>query len=167
MDEDCYPSAARVHTPPPSYLPLGPTLVQTQFQHQYLLPLCVPLRPSGADPEVAIGISAPLMSAPTPVSPAAILGAPSERSKALEGAAQILIKEVVENSVWRECWQASLAAAQGNCRSSGEIWMSDVRSASQLLKAVHGTGPPLTIDKTLDLGIFFFLVLELLFTTYC
>ncbi|KAI0092476.1 mediator complex subunit 13 C-terminal-domain-containing protein [Irpex rosettiformis] len=148
MDEDRSRSVSRAHTPPPSYLPLGPTLVQTQFQQQHLLPLCMPLRPPDTEPEVAIGMAGPLMSAPTPVSPAAILGAPSERSKALEGAAQILIKEVVENSVWGQCWLGSLLAAQGSCQNNSEIWMSDVRCASQLLEVVLEAGSSLTLERT-------------------
>ncbi|KAI0699800.1 mediator complex subunit 13 C-terminal-domain-containing protein [Cytidiella melzeri] len=148
MDEDWSRPVSRARTPPPSYLPLGPTLIQTQFQHSLLLPLCMPLRPPGTGPEVATGTTAPLISAPTPVSPAAILGAPSERSKALEGAAQILIKEVVENSVWGDCWRASLLAMQGSGKSSSDIWMSDVQGASQLLGVVADLEAQLTVGKT-------------------
>lgn len=144
-------SVSRAHTPPPAFLPAGPTLIQTQFHHGLLLPMSVPLRHSDTDVDVTMGISAPL-SAPTPVSPAAILGAPSERSKALEGAAQVLIREVVENRLWGECWRASVVAALGSTKHMGDIWTGDIRAAGRLIASVEGTQSSLDIGRTFVSG---------------
>ncbi|KDR74530.1 hypothetical protein GALMADRAFT_141557 [Galerina marginata CBS 339.88] len=119
------PMLSRPTTPPPSYLPLGPTLLHTQFQHAQLLPLSIPLRPPGAAVALEMGLAPvhlhphshmqmqPMLSVPTPVSPAATMGAASERSRSLEAAAFAVAAEVVENAVWAETWRAANAAGGG------------------------------------------------------
>lgn len=98
---------SRTTTPPPTYLPLGPTLLHMQFSHPYLLPLSRPLRPpDAAVAPMTIPIPVPT-SVPTPVSPAAALGASSEKSKSLEAAGSMIAREVVESSVFAEAWRAS------------------------------------------------------------
>ncbi|KAI0346942.1 hypothetical protein BDW22DRAFT_476714 [Trametopsis cervina] len=149
-DEDRSRSVSLAHTPPPSFLPLGPDLIHTQFHHELLLPLSVPLRPPDTDPEVAIGTATLPMSAPTPVSPAAALGAPSERSKALEGAAQVLIREIVENAMWGDCWRASLLAMQGTNKNGNDVWMPDIRGANHLLDMIPGVESSLTVGRAFD-----------------
>jgi len=42
----------RPFTPLPSYLPAGPALLHTRFQHSLLLEHCTPLRPSPAAPSL-------------------------------------------------------------------------------------------------------------------
>ncbi|THG99552.1 hypothetical protein EW026_g2824 [Hermanssonia centrifuga] len=137
-------SVSRPHTPPPAYLPLGPTLVQTQFCHQFLLPLSIPLRPPG------VGIQNPAaaapMSVPTPVSPAAVLGAMSEKSKALEDAAQILVKEVVENCIWAKVWRANAVAAQGATNPPSKLWQVDVKGVHKLL-SLSGIPSSLSLEE--------------------
>ena len=71
---------------------------------------------------------------PTPVSPAAILGAASEKSKSLEAAAQILIKEVVENPVWAEAWRANASLSQTPPVLPARVWQADVRYINQFIK---------------------------------
>ncbi|KAF9458006.1 mediator complex subunit 13 C-terminal-domain-containing protein [Collybia nuda] len=140
------PVVSRPSTPPPVYLPLGPTLLQTQFQHSYLLPLSVPLRPPGAAVAATNIIPmAPLTSVPTPVSPAATMGAATEKSKSLEAAAFTVATEVVENSLWADAW----------CTTPGprvltEVWPADVKAIDTILKAVPGLEGPLDIGTLFD-----------------
>ncbi|KAL1747757.1 mediator complex subunit 13 C-terminal-domain-containing protein [Schizophyllum fasciatum] len=94
-------SRAPSEAPPiPSYLPLGPTLPRTHFKHSLLLPLSAP------SPSVDSGGAhhASAACAPTPVSPAALVGASAERSKSLEATAQLVAREAAENGVWAEMW---------------------------------------------------------------
>jgi mediator of RNA polymerase II transcription subunit 13 len=141
-DEDSYeesPIVSRPSTPTPAYLPLGPTLLSTHFEHSQLLPLCTPLRPPGAAvAPTNITVSAPAASVPTPVSPAA---AASDQSKSLEAAALTLATEVVENPPWADAWRASSIGA----RQPPEVWPADVRAISQLFEAVPGLESPLDI----------------------
>jgi len=113
---------SRSNTPPPLYLPLGPTLLHTQFQHAHLLPLSKPLRPPGSaigtGAIVGVGSSSSglhgagtggniVVNVPTPVSPAAGLGLTAEKRRALEVVVNVLAKEAVENVVWRDMWVAN------------------------------------------------------------
>ena len=133
-DDDTAPAviAPRPSTPPPSYLPLGPTLLRTHFHHAHLLPLCTPLRPPGMAVNNTPGNVAP-MSVPTPVSPAAVLGAASEKSKSLEAAAQVLVKEVVENPVWSDAWRANASLSLTPPVLPGKIWQADARHIKEML----------------------------------
>ncbi|KAI0676690.1 mediator complex subunit 13 C-terminal-domain-containing protein [Trametes maxima] len=131
-EEETTASVPRPSTPPPSYLPLGPTLLQTQFHHAHLLPLCVPLRPPGTAAASPPGNAHPI-SVPTPVSPAAVLGAASEKSKSLEAAAQILIKEVVENPIWSDAWRANASLSLNPPVRPVKLWQADARYIGNLL----------------------------------
>jgi len=135
------PMLSRPATPPPSYLPLGPTLLQTEFQHSHLLPLSVPLRPPGASIAPINPPNPATASVPTPVSPAATMGAANERSKSLEAAAFALAAEVVENPVWAETWHTVNfpSSATGAITTTGmttEVWGADVRAVAKLLAEV-------------------------------
>lgn len=159
-DDPETPLRSRPTTPPPSYLPLGPTLLQTQFQHAYLLPLSVPLRPPGAavaPVNLAAGGNAhgggAMPSVPTPVSPAATMGAATERSKSLEMAAAAVAAEVVENPVWAQTWRASSVGA----KSASSVWSADYKVVAQLLKSVPGLEAPVDIMDLFDLGMFSYL----------
>ncbi|KAF7799121.1 hypothetical protein EIP86_010351 [Pleurotus ostreatoroseus] len=133
--------AARAHTPPPSYLPIGPSLIATHFSHTYLLPICSPLRPPGVVTSGPIGP----MSVPTPVSPAAILGDSSAKSKSLEDSVQILVKELVENSVWELSWRASALISYTAKKAASGLWQLDVQHVHQLLYSLG------SLDTTMDL----------------
>ena len=124
--------APRPSTPPPSYLPIGPSLVKTHFCHSHLLPLCAPLRPPGMAVNPVTGIAPPI-SVPTPVSPAAILGAASEKSKSLEAAAQVLVKEVIENPVWQEAWRANASLSSTPPVLPAQVWQADARYINNLV----------------------------------
>lgn len=138
------PVVSRPITPPPSYLPLGPTLVHTHFQHSHLLPLSSPLRPPGAAvaPTNIVAVVGPT-SVPTPVSPAATLGAASEKSKSLEAAAFMVAQEVVENSVWAQAWRANGTGT----RKPTDVWLADIKAVAQLLEAVPTMEGPLDLDS--------------------
>lgn len=140
-EEDSVPNAPRPVTPPPSYLPLGPTLLQTYFQHRHLLPLSMPLRLPGSVVNNSSNLPAPI-SVPTPVSPAAILGAASEKTKSLEAAAQILVREIVENRVWADAWRVNSTAASVSTKPPAEVRQFDAMSVLSLLRKLpteHGT----------------------------
>lgn len=120
--EEKTPATSRPNTPPPSYLPLGPTLLHTQFNHTHLLPLSKPLRSPGSTigngGGVGVGSSGGgvhgggaggniVANVPTPVSPAAGLGLTVEKWRVLEVVVNVLAKEAVENVVWRDTWIAN------------------------------------------------------------
>lgn len=83
-DEEILPGT-RPSTPTPSYLPLGPTLLHTYFNHSELLSSSLPLKMPGStvSPPAHLTAGSGPMSVPTPVSPAAVLGAVSKKSKSL------------------------------------------------------------------------------------
>ncbi|KAJ7133708.1 mediator complex subunit 13 C-terminal-domain-containing protein [Mycena crocata] len=148
------PLVSRPSTPPPAYLPLGPTLLHTQFQHSYLLPLSTPLRPPGAAvaPTNITTLTVASASVPTPVSPAATLGAASEKSKSLEAAAFAVGKEVVENSVWAEAWRTTVVSVgpkQGAARDA--VWPADVKAVAQLLQLLPDVEGPLDMATLFEL----------------
>ena len=143
------PLMSRPTTPAPAYLPLGPTLLHTQFQHSQLLPLSTSLRPPGAAvaPINLIATNPPL-SVPTPVSPAATMGQASEKSKSLEAAAFAVAAEVVENPIWAETWRANIVGA----KPTPAVWSTDIMAVSQLLKAVPSLEAPVDIISLFGLG---------------
>lgn len=144
------PNVSRPSTPPPLYLPLGPTLLHTQFQHSELLPISTPLRPPGAAVAPTNIITASLIaSVPTPVSPAAALGATSEKSKSLEAAAFTVATEVIENPPWAEAWRASTLT--GSKRPT-EVRPTDVKTIAQLLGAIPGLEGPLDVGTLFGVG---------------
>jgi len=151
-DEDIEsPMLSRPTTPPPAYLPLGPTLLHTQFQHAHLLPLSTPLRPPGAA-VAPINLSHPAAhpppSVPTPVSPAATMGAANEKSKSLETAAFAIAAEVVENPVWGETWRASAVGA----KPTPELWSADYKAVADLLGGVQGLESRVSMEDFFELG---------------
>ena len=138
----------RPFTPLPSYFPVGPALLHTQFQHHLLLAQSTPLRPSRAAPSPSGQTpGAAPVSVPTPVSPAALLGAASEKSKSLEAAAQILAKEVVESAVWNDGWHANAVDCWAEHRSTTEVWQADVRYVAKALGTLPGLGGPLDLQS--------------------
>ncbi|KAJ6497407.1 mediator complex subunit 13 C-terminal-domain-containing protein [Mycena sanguinolenta] len=154
MEEDS-PLVSRPSTPPPPYLPLGPTLLHTHFQHSYLLPLSTPLRPPGAAvaPTNITTLTVASASVPTPVSPAATLGAASEKSRSLEAAAFAVGKEVVENSVWAEAWRTTAMISMGSKQTASRdaVWPADVKTVAQLLALVPDLQGPLDMETLFDL----------------
>lgn len=156
-DEETLPGT-RPSTPAPSYLPLGPTLLHTYFNHSELLSLSSPLKTPGtvASPPPHLTAGAGPMSVPTPVSPAAVLGAASEKSKSLEAAAGILAKEVVESSVWDAAWRSN-AVDQGRVQSnesSGytvasppQVWQSDIKRVLAAFRSIPNLEAPLDLKS--------------------
>jgi mediator of RNA polymerase II transcription subunit 13, fungi type len=146
-------SESRPYTPPLSYLPLGPSLLRTNFHHRFLLPLSVALRPpSVAATQGNIGVATGPMSVPTPVSPDATLHAASERSRTLETAAHFLVKEIVENPAWADAWLAHSAAKRGTPSYVTRIWQADVRQTHRMLSAVSGIRPSVKLEEIFDSG---------------
>ncbi|KAK7057786.1 mediator of RNA polymerase II transcription subunit 13 [Favolaschia claudopus] len=155
MEEDS-PLVSRPSTPPPAYLPLGPTLLHTHFQHSHLLPLSTPLRPPGAAvaPTNITTMTVASASVPTPVSPAATLGAASEKSKSLEAAAFAVGKEVVENCVWAEVWRTNVVNLGAKAIASQDaVWPTDVKTAAQLLGRVPDVQGPLDVETLFGLEV--------------
>jgi mediator of RNA polymerase II transcription subunit 13 len=153
-DVDDSPMVSRPSTPPPAYLPMGPTLLHTQFRHSELLPLSTPLRPPGvAVAHATIASTAAAASVPTPVSPAAALGAASEKSKSLEAAAYTVAKEVVENCVWAEAWRSTATGSMVS-RPVTEVLQIDVETVVKLLEDIPALQGPLDIKELFELGTF-------------
>ena len=141
-------TGSRPFTPLPSYLPVGPALLHTHFQHNLLLSHSTPLRPSRTAPSPSGQTpGAAPVSVPTPVSPAALLGAASEKSKSLEAAAQILAKEVVESAAWNDAWRANAVDCWAERRCATEVWHADVRCVAQALGALRGLEGPLDLQS--------------------
>ncbi|KAF5371974.1 hypothetical protein D9615_008048 [Tricholomella constricta] len=143
------PAISRPSTPPPSYLPPGPSLLPTYFHHAELLPLSTPLRPLGSAPTHHLTGPMPALSVPTPASPAAVLGAAAEKSKSLEAAAYTVASEVVENPPWAEAWRASTLAG---ARKPAEVWLADVRWIGRVFGAVPGLEGPLDLGSLFGFG---------------
>ncbi|KAF8131078.1 mediator complex subunit 13 C-terminal-domain-containing protein [Boletus edulis] len=138
---------SRTTTPPPGYLPPGPTLLHMQFSHPYLLPLSRPLRPPGAAvAPMSIPIAVPT-SVPTPVSPAAALGATSEKSKSLEAAGSMIAREVVENSVFADAWRAS----NSHClpHRQPDVWPADVSTLAHIIRSLTALEGPVELQAFL------------------
>jgi hypothetical protein len=98
---------------------------------------CVPLYPSGQTSGAAP------VSAPMPVSHAALLDAASEKSKLLEAAAQILAKEVIECAAWDDVWCTNVMSTRRDphpCRPVTTPDPSD--SASTPVPVVSHPTPP-------------------------
>lgn len=139
---------SRTTTPPPVYLPLGPTLLHMQFSHPYLLPLSRPLRPPGAAvAPMTIPVPVPT-SVPTPVSPAAALGATSEKSKSLEAAGSMIAREVVENSIFADAWRASNIHYLPRKRS--DVWPADVSTLADIIRTLPTLEGPVELQAFLQ-----------------
>ncbi|KAF7294056.1 Mediator of RNA polymerase II transcription subunit 13 [Mycena kentingensis (nom. inval.)] len=151
--EEESPLESRPSTPPPLYLPLGPTLLHTHFQHTHLLPLSGPLRPPGSAvaPTSMTGFSAASASVPTPVSPAALLGAASEKSKSLEAAAFAIGREVVENGVWGDAWRANMVGTASNS-SPDAVWPADIKTVESLFRLVPDVRGSLDLQTLFNLA---------------
>lgn len=151
------------HAPSPllSYFSFGPTLIHAHFQHAHLLrlstPLCAPDVSVSQSTNVSMSNESSFIpSAPTPVSPTAVLGTESERNRSLESSAKIVAREAVENALWEEAWAVARSIVstsqilkkpeQRNCT---EIWLGDVRIVGQLLASVDG------IESPLDMNVLF------------
>ncbi|KAG1739948.1 mediator complex subunit 13 C-terminal-domain-containing protein [Suillus paluster] len=136
-DADMDDERERSTTPPPSYLPLGPMLLHTQFHHALLLPLCQPLRPPGsAVAPMSLVLPPPPVAAPTPVSPAASL---EKINQELAAAGAVLAREVVENAVWARAWGCRCAAGEE------QVWPSDIQELGDILKRVDVLDGPVEL----------------------
>ncbi|KAF9224428.1 hypothetical protein BS17DRAFT_879901 [Gyrodon lividus] len=147
MDGDDAGVPSRATTPPPAYLPLGPTLLHMQFHHPYLLLLSKPLRPPGAAvAPMTIPVVIPT-SVPTPVSPAAALGAASEKSKSLEAAGSMIAREVVENSVFADAWRTSKIHSLPYKHPG--VWPADVSTLTEIIRSRPMLGGPVDLQDSL------------------
>ncbi|ESK87950.1 proteophosphoglycan ppg4 [Moniliophthora roreri MCA 2997] len=177
------PEYSRPTTPLPAYVPPGPTLLSTHFHHTHLLPLSTPLRSPGTRHEETHlnnlsgngSLNAAAASVPTPVSPAAMLGAAAEQSKSLEATAEMVAREVVENSLWGEIWTMNhcfgkhsdlsgtelcavsdmsiddgLNASMGPELAKQQVWTIDIHVVKELLSGVSGLKGPLTLGNVFD-----------------
>ena len=152
VEENDSPMTSRVPTPPLANFPLGPALLHTKFQHCHLLPLSMSLRPPGAA-VTAENITSPpaVTSVPTPVSPAAVMGVDSEKSKSLEATALAATREIVENCVWARAWRANIAKSSP-MKPSPKVWQADVKAVNDLLESVPILEGPLDLCSLLQFG---------------
>ncbi|KAF9268419.1 hypothetical protein L218DRAFT_995138 [Marasmius fiardii PR-910] len=167
---------SRPTTPVPLYVPMGPSLVSTQFQHALLLPLSSPLHSGRGSQEetnaVGSGLAAAAASVPTPVSPAAMTGAAHEKSKSLEAAAEMVAREVVENGLWGLAWREILSFGKaagvrkqcyptmamdsiGSANASFDmgqqnVSVADVNVVKELLSGVKGLQGPSQVGSLFD-----------------
>lgn len=91
-------------TPPPTTrppTPLGASLLQTLFHPHHIFPLANAQTPPAAPIANVAPAQAPI-SVPTPVSPAAHFVQAGEGAAILEGAADVLTREAVENPLWAD-----------------------------------------------------------------
>lgn len=148
-DADMDDERERSTTPPPSYLPLGPMLLHTQFHHALLLPLCQPLRPPGSAVAPMSLVLPPPVAAHTPVSPAASL---EKINQEVAAAGAVLAREVVENSVWARAW---------GCRYTTEgeqVWPSDIQELADILKRVDVLDGPVELMTMFSSGKFLMII---------
>lgn len=140
-------------TPPPQFTPLGPSLLDCQFHHSHLLPLSRPLHsPSSVLTATGLQGIVPTISVPTPISPPAMLG---EKLRSWEAAAGLLVREVVENSLWAESWQVNnrhpfhITGAPSTCQG-------DVSQLASALGTLDDSHTSLEMGALFDLGTFLF-----------
>ena len=139
---------SRTTTPPPAYLSFGPTLLHMQFSHSCLLPLSKPLRPPGAAiAPMTMPTPAPT-SVPTPVSPAAALGAASERSKSLEAAGSMIAREVVENCIFADAWRTSNTHCSPHRQP--DVWPTDVSTLASIIRGLPALEGPVELQTFLQ-----------------
>jgi mediator of RNA polymerase II transcription subunit 13 len=82
----------------------------------------------------------PFASVPTPVSPAAALGAASEQSKSLESAAHAIAVEFVENTLWAEVWRVNNQRGHGAVHEGARkvtVWPDDLKVAAEVMRKVN------------------------------
>jgi mediator of RNA polymerase II transcription subunit 13 len=140
---------SHLSAPLPSYLPLGPHLIQTQFHHSQLLPLCLPSKAPGSSiPPTNIAVAAPI-NVPTPVSPAAMIGAASEKSRSLETTASIIAKEVVENSLWGDVWLTNVVGSTVH----GELCHADISAVQRSLADIDYIEGPVDLTTLSELSM--------------
>jgi len=136
-------------TPPPQFTPLGPSLLGCQFHHSHLLPLSCPLHsPSSALAATSLPGTVPTISVPTPVSPPAMLG---EKLRSWEAAAGLLVREVVENSLWAETWQVNNPHGFRTTYASSTC-QGDVSQLASALDTLDDSRTSLEIGTLFDLG---------------
>jgi mediator of RNA polymerase II transcription subunit 13 len=149
-EEDVIPRTGsdRPSTPLPSYLPVGPSLLATQFHHAHLLSISTSLKPPGAAvAPTNLGTTVAPISVPTPVSPPAMLG---EKSRSLEAAANMLAQEVVENSVWADSWRLNLLGSSFTFKPL--ICQADVKRTARLFDQLECLTCPVEMGLLYDSG---------------
>lgn len=140
-------------TPPPQFTPLGPSLLDCQFHHSHLLPLSRPLHsPSSVLATTGLQGIVPTISVPTPVSPPEISG---EKLRSWEAAASLLVREVVENSLWAESWQVNSRRGFRTTYASSTC-QCDVSQLASALDTLDDSHTSLEIGTLFDLGKMFF-----------
>ncbi|KAF9643307.1 hypothetical protein BDM02DRAFT_3191865 [Thelephora ganbajun] len=141
----------RPRTPLPQFTPLGPSLVDCQFHHSHLLPLSHPLHsPSSAMTTTGLQDIVPTISAPTPVSPPAMLG---EKLRSWEAAAGLLIREVMENSLWAWSWQVNNHYTFHTTSYTSSTCQGDVSQLASALGTLDDNYTCLEMGTLFDLAV--------------
>ena len=139
----------RPGTPPPQFTPLGPSLLDCQFHHSHLLPLSRSPHSPSTLPATSLQNIVPTISVPTPVSPPAMLG---EKLRSWEAAAGLLVREVVENSLWADSWQANNRHALPTTSYASSTCQGDVSQLANALDTLDDSQTSLEIGTLFDLG---------------
>jgi len=141
-------------TPPPQFTPLGPSLLDCQFYHSHLLPLSRSLHsPSSVLATTGLQGIVPTISVPTPVSPPAMSG---EKMRSWEAAAGLLVREVVENSLWAESWQVNHRHAFRTTSYAPSTCQGDVSQLASALNTLDDSHTSLEMGTLFDLGTVMF-----------
>lgn len=141
-------------TPPPQFTPLGPSLLNCRFHHSHLLPLSRPLHsPSSALAATSLQGIVPTISIPTPVSPPTMLG---EKLRSWEAAAGLLVREIVENSLWAESWRANNRHALSTTSHTSSTCQGDVSQLASALDTLDDSHTSLKIGTLFNLGTVLF-----------
>ena len=150
-DTDISVLLERPCTPPPQSTPLGPSLLDCQFHHGYIVPLSRPLHsPPSALTATNLQNMVPTISVPTPVSPPAMLG---EKLKSWEAAAGLLVREIVENPLWAESWQISNHYASRATSYTWNTCQGDVSQLATALDTFDDSNTSLEMGTIFDLGM--------------
>lgn len=146
------PAFSRPATPPPSYLPPGPSLLHCRFEHSQLLPISIPAKAQGSTSHVSSipETPNPMLSVPTPVSPAAMAGAASGRLKVVQELAVAVAIESVENPLWAEAWRALNLSHHRQLLEPARL--EDLKASASLLQCSQSLDGPLDLAGLYTLG---------------
>ncbi|KAG8913863.1 hypothetical protein FRC00_001427, partial [Tulasnella sp. 408] len=110
-------------------VPHGSALLQTLFHPNHVYPLAV-VRMSTIVPQQTAPIPVPI-SVPTPVSPAAHFIQGGEAALMVEGAADVVTREVIENPTWAAAYRAAFGWT-----TSEPVWASEADYLADLVGKV-------------------------------
>lgn len=121
-------------------VPHGSALLQTLFHPNHVYPLAV-VRMSTIVPQQTAPIPVPI-SVPTPVSPAAHFIQGGEAALMVEGAADVVTREVIENPTWAAAYRAAFGWT-----TSEPVWASEADYLADLVGKVPSIKTKTTLQE--------------------